>query len=44
MLSDLLELYRYALQDGSKEDIERALMDLESVGVDKYTADMLVNI
>lgn len=43
MLSDLLMLYKYALQEGSKKDIERALRDLASVGMDKETADLLVN-
>lgn len=42
MLTDLLYLYKYALEDGNKKSIERALRDLAAVGVDKYTADMLV--
>lgn len=42
MLTDLLALYKYALEDGNEKDIERALRDLAEVGVDKYTADILV--
>lgn len=42
MLTDLLWLYKYALEDGDEKSIESALRDLASVGMDKYTADMLV--
>lgn len=42
MLIDLLELYYFALQDGNEKDVERCLRDLFSIGVDKYTADMLL--
>lgn len=42
MLQDLLTLYLYAVQSGDEQCIDRALKDLESVGMDKYTADMLI--
>lgn len=42
MLEDLLLEYKWALEEDSKPDIERALRDLYKVGVDKMTADILV--